>query len=515
MANNYTSLKNSYNNAENFKNFIAETDFNVVTYVFLGNSIPTSNSDIDIYEIEDTVSDEKTVWNNMFFAKKIIGSDLQLVIPRYDWSSGTIYKQFDDKSNLVSLIESTDDKEPMYIITDDLNVYKCLCNDVSSPSIIKPIGNYTSFDGFITTPDGYIWKFMYNIKPSNKFLTDEWIPVPTSVYELEFGTSELNVIDNLLIKIIVTNRGTGYINSTLTLTNSFNSGCTEITVNDISNVNVNMTISGTGISPNTYVISVDTIYNVINLSTPTFGSSNIGNTVQCLTRINLEGDGNDDAEFLATIVNTEIQKITVISRGTNYTTANVFIYGTGTGAEARAVFPPKFGHGFNPAKELGCSNVFINKLIGSPDSTEDGLIYNNTSFRQFGLLINPHLYGSNTKISSSNANTSISQTFDLNLVPGDNYTENELVFQGSSTNKTFSGFIHQEETNKVRLINVKGSITFGAPLIGEVSFTSRNVISFENPEFQPYTGDIIYVENTAKVERSEGQAESIKIFISF
>jgi hypothetical protein len=37
----------------------------------------------------------------------------------------------------------------------------------------------------------------------------------------------------------------------------------------------------------------------------------------------------------------------------------------------------------------------------------------------------------------------------------------------------------------------------------------------KNPEFQPYTGDMLYVENTTKIDRADGQAENIKLVVSF
>ena len=36
-----------------------------------------------------------------------------------------------------------------------------------------------------------------------------------------------------------------------------------------------------------------------------------------------------------------------------------------------------------------------------------------------------------------------------------------------------------------------------------------------NPEFQPYTGDIVHVENVLKVSREDGQAENIKFVVRF
>ena len=51
--------------------------------------------------------------------------------------------------------------------------------------------------------------------------------------------------------------------------------------------------------------------------------------------------------------------------------------------------------------------------------------------------------------------------------------------------------------------------------VGLSSGVSRIIITKTNPEFKPYTGDILYVENITKTQREDGQAENIKIVVRF
>ena len=37
----------------------------------------------------------------------------------------------------------------------------------------------------------------------------------------------------------------------------------------------------------------------------------------------------------------------------------------------------------------------------------------------------------------------------------------------------------------------------------------------DTPEFEPYTGDILYAENIQPTQRTEGQAENIRLVINF
>jgi hypothetical protein len=180
------------------------------------------------------------------------------------------------------------------------------------------------------------------------------------------------------------------------------------------------------------------------------------------------------------------------------------------------ILPPKFGHGFNSAKELDATNVMVSERIGSVDSTENGLISTDTSFRQYGLLRDPYKYGNTSPVISSNANTVISQTTNITLIAGTDFELNEFVYQGASSNSAyFYGFVNSQTANEVRLTKVRGTITVGGLLIGANSGINRTVVKLTNPEFQPYTGDILYAENIEQVTRADGQAENIKFVIRF
>jgi hypothetical protein len=116
----------------------------------------------------------------------------------------------------------------------------------------------------------------------------------------------------------------------------------------------------------------------------------------------------------------------------------------------------------------------------------------------------------------ANANNVVSQTYDLTLLPGTDYQLNEFVFQGAQiSSPTFSGIVHAQNSaeNTVRLINVKGQITIGGLL--KTNTVQRAVTSIDYPYFQPYSGDVLVVQNSPKIERFEGQSENVKLVINF
>jgi len=517
MPTQYTSKKLSFNNAEQFKEAFYEPEPATVGYVFIGNHVPYSN-EASIPAIVDSTFDEKSTWDNMFAAKKITGNDVELVIPRINWTANTRYKQYDDKISLDSLLTANGVIQPMYALTTARNVYKCLSNNANVISTVEPTGDYATANGTIFTADGYVWKYLYNVKPSNKFLTTAWIPAPISTSKLDYNVSSTDLIDGEITTIIVTNAGSGYVEPVISAT-AFNSGVTNIVLANTSNLSANMTVTGTGISSGTYISAVNQNTSSITISTATAAAGGgTGNNITFSTRVFIEGDGTL-AAATANVSNGAIAKITITVPGINYSYANATIYGSATGANTantRVILTPKFGHGYNPAKELDATNVMIVERIGAVDSTENGTISTSTSFRQYGLLRDPYKYGHISPLVSSNANTVISQTTNLTLIAGANFTLDEFVYQGATANSAyFYGFVNSQTSNEVRLTKVQGTVTVGGTLIGATSGVSRTVVKAFDPEFAPYTGDILYAENVTKITRADGQAENVKFVIRF
>ena len=488
-----------------------------VLYVYIGNHVPYAN-ELSPDSIVDTVDAAKDVWDNMYAAKKATANDVELVVPRINWTANSKYQQYDDTVDITTLLtaNSTAAVEPMYVITTDRNVYKCMSNNVSANSTVEPSGDYTTSNGNIATADGYLWKYMYNVKPSNKFLTPSWIPAPYSTSQLDYGTSTTGVVEGELTTIVVTNSGSGYYNNIVTVS-PFANSCTVLTLANTTNISANMAVTGTGIFSGTYISTVDTPNNKITISTATTANGGgSGNNITISTRVYIEGDGSG-VEATSTLSSGNVANVTITVIGTGYSRANAFIYGSGTGATARPIISPKYGHAKNPAKELGASNLMTAIRVGEIDTTEGGIIPANTSFRQFGIMANPHKYGNTLPVTHTTANSVISQTTDLSLVAGSNFALDEYVYQGvSPSSATFSAHVIAQTSNQIRLTKVYGAVTVGLPLVGATSGVSRTVIStVSNPELEPYSGDILYAENAIKADRELGQAENIKLVIKF
>lgn len=198
------SSKFRVHNAEQFLEAFSETS-NTIMYFYLGGPTSFTNDALPPTPTTSTANVEFLPWRDMIGLKRVTSSDVTLSIPRYNWTSGTVYDMYDDTDT--NLIESDD----FYVLTDEYNVYKCLFNAGGGASTTKPTGVAT--DRF-ETADGYIWKFMYKISTSEalKFLTNDYMPVKTLTSN--DGSDQWNIqsaaVDGGIDIIKITNGGSGY-----------------------------------------------------------------------------------------------------------------------------------------------------------------------------------------------------------------------------------------------------------------------------------------------------------------
>ncbi len=222
---------------QNAQNFISDVKLNNY-YIAIGkiddwqtsSRTPLNTREIQIYN-----------WNSMIGGKKILDNRISLVIPRIDWTMGTIYSMYDDTNDEL-------DTSSFYVLTDESNVYKCLDNNNGAASTVKPTG--TNISNIILS-DGYIWKFMYkiSIEESNNFVTNNFIPVKTL---LEGDDSyqwavQSNAIDGNIEVIKVTNGGVGYQNAPEIVITGNGVGATAVaTIEDGIVTKIQVTDAGSG-----------------------------------------------------------------------------------------------------------------------------------------------------------------------------------------------------------------------------------------------------------------------------
>ena len=181
---NLVTNKFKIHNAEQFIESLSETSATNL-YLFIGKVNAWSDENDPPAPTDSIANTSFDYWRSMISAKKITSADVSHIIPRINWESNTSYTAHSQSNNEQSA-------NNFYVVTDQLNVYKCLQNNVANgTSTIKPTGTGT---GLIELGDGYKWKYMYTISPQDtlKFTTSEYIPVK-KVGVLNDGSNQYTV----------------------------------------------------------------------------------------------------------------------------------------------------------------------------------------------------------------------------------------------------------------------------------------------------------------------------------
>jgi hypothetical protein len=153
--------------------------------------------------------------------------------------------------------------------------------------------------------------------------------------------------------------------------------------------------------------------------------------------------------------------------------------------------------------------------IGEIDATEKSTIPVDINFRQYGLVINPYKYNETSVMTESTAVDVISQTLNVDLLSFSSFNLNERVYQGDVNNPDFEGYIVQQNVNSIKLNNIYKTPVIGSLIVGATSGSQNIIVSYVNPDLEPYAGDILYARNILKVQRSLAQSEEIKLVFQF
>ena len=353
----------------------------------------------------DSTYHNNYAWRNAIALKRIDLSDVSYVIPRYDWTSGTTYSEYDDSTNI--------DGTSYYVLTEDFNVYKCIHNNSGASSTAKPSSTGSEI---VTTDDGYRWKFMFRITDdSKKFLTKEYIPIEYIKSEPPTGDDkglqwniQTSTIDGAIEDIRVGSTGdTVYASST---NSSAFIGEKVGGANDAgqNTVILNFSASDSDDFYNNYVLYIDggvgqeigqvkRIVDYVGIERKAILNENLDSTLsQGVTtyiirpEIVISGNGTG-AKVIPTIHdNNQIKGIKTIDAGSGYDFATARITTTESSGSSDPVISleisPKGGHGINPIHDFESSRILISVKT---DGNEGGLFSVANDFRQFGIIKNP------------------------------------------------------------------------------------------------------------------------------
>jgi len=488
-------------NAGSFVESISNNSY----YAFLGLSNPTSigfgrttnwdtspnNNPVDNFQYLSHYRD------TCLFGKKITTENARRVIRKVDWIANTPYDMYRHDyrqgneapvSKTVRLYDAN-----YYIITSEFKVYICLdngsfgVNPTVTGSAIEP--TQTDVEP-VTFSDGYRWKYLFSISPSDviKFDSTEYITVPndwstttdSSIQTIrEGGDSDTN--NNQIKKVYIEEGGTGYSDGTTAdIIGDGTGGKVSITAPDGVITDVVVTNGGKGYT-----------YGVVNLKNK-----------------------------------------------------------SGSGSKLIPIIPPSKGHGYNIYEELGTDKVLMYARFD--DSTKDFPI--DTKFAQVGIIKNPETFSGagvtfteNTFSSLSGIGLSESRdvfigeeitqsvtgakgyvaSFDKDTKVLKYYQDRSLCF-GNKLNQTdndlASSIIPFDNANIINFsLSSPSTSNVDTTLKGNVTVVNNKQINLgvnftdglADPQINKKTGTIIYIDNRPAVERDSRQKEDIKIILEF
>jgi len=470
-------------------------------YLFIGKhtsftTSTTGGTDTNPPTPVDGVSPEFYLWDSMLAAKKITTSDITFAVPRRNWANGTVYDMYDDTRSTTNLSDSGASnlyQSSFYFVTTDFNVYKVLDNNGGTAySGTEP----TSTSNTPFESGGYVLKYMYTVSASDavKFATTDFVPVSTN------STVSAAATDGKIESLVIT-AGSGYTDGTYYAA-VYGDGASQGTA---SGAIVRITVVGGQIQNFGLSAGTDTTIHAGG-SGYTFGTVNLAS-----------GYTFSDAAL---------------------TTSSGM--GSGTGGAVRVVISPKGGHGSDAVEELGghfvITNITLTQAEGDDFTTAN-------DYRQIGIIKNPTLYGSTTVASAATHRQTTAVKF--SSVTGA-FVVDEVITQ--TTTGAIGRVVEWDSTNNILYLSQERFGDYGASAVtgGYVTFSGTNNITgstssavgtpqttasetvtllnsnlitftsgYANPDLQPDSGEILYIENRKPIQRVSDQTEDIKVIIEF
>tara|TARA_B100001250_G_scaffold293154_1_gene254806 strand:- start:3192 stop:4739 length:1548 start_codon:yes stop_codon:yes gene_type:complete len=503
-------------NAKNFVAGVANTDNSYYSFIGLPNpSDVQTNWDTDPPTPKDSFDQENSYWDTMIAMKKINNGDIRQVVTKRIWKSGTKYDMYRhdySRSNTSSISKATNlYNASFYVINEDYRVYICLQNGTSPDypngqiSLDQPTFTDLEPRAAGTSNDGYVWKYLYTIKPNEivKFETSDFIPVPQ---DWDNSTENAPVRENAIegsIKIV--------------------------------------TVTNAGV--------------------------NVGAISTAYTRVPINGDGYGGEATVVVNNDLKIDSVTVSSQGSGYTYGTLDLSAggvpvAGTEPEFNVIIPPSGGHGFDIYRELGAYNVLLYSRLENDTENPDFITGN--QFSRIGVVENPlapnsiipltldkasavnaiRLTGIGYSSATFDPDSQFTQTIGIALTAAGrviNYDQTTGVLKYWQDRVGFNtvGAALTNATYGYELIDFTSSPSTGGDLVitpttgsnlqiysgfSGFSTTINNKTynlgqdftdGISSPEVKRYSGNIIYVDNRPSVNRSVNQKEDIKVILQF
>jgi len=460
----------------------------------------------------DGFKEENEIKETIISMKKVTGSDVRRMIRKKTWESGTTYEMYRHDYTIYNLSPITNSSSlydaNYYVINEDLRVYICLQNGTDpenskgKPSVDQP--NFVDLEPRPagTSGDGYIWKYLYTIKPSEivKFDSIEFIPVPEDWGKVGESISIKNNAINGRVQILtITNRGSGYEPESETF--------------------VNIPILGDGTGGKATIV-VDSFGKVSDAYVTDGGTGYTKGIIEFDPKIIQDGSFENN----------------------------------GTIAKIDVIIPPKGGHGYDIYRELGAYRVLVYSRYNTDETNPDTIIGND--FARIGIIKNPtkitsdveplataevsalkalKLTGTATSLTTYAVDSTITQTISAGttaigfVASWNNVTGVLKYYQPVGLATVGVGYKINDFSSTGSSLVINGTAFGSTPLNIDTSFTGESTVinnrtyqlgsnfvaGIASAEYNKKSGEIIYIDNRPPIPRSASQKEDIKIVLEF
>lgn len=304
------------------------------------------------------------------------------------------------------------------------------------------------------------------------------------------------ILDNGQVSdVIITNGGIGYTYASVIVTGdngAFGSNAVAVIAPELSVGDLNT------LQSNVELLAVDGSIDYIKVTA--------GGVGYAVANVVIDGDGTG-AAATAVITGGIITGINITNRGSGYTKATVTITGTGNGATARAIISPVGGHGKNAVNELFARSLMFSSTI-SDEKIHNYAVEND--YRQVGFLKNPFTYNNLTYYRGQVGTACFKVVGDINL---SHFNLDEEVWPSSRSTKKYR--IIALDTEGVILQSMDNDVPQISDVFRNVHGDTFIVDGVTLPEFNKFSGELLYIDNRGSFTPTDEQTISIKTVIRF
>ncbi len=428
------------------------------------NGVDESNLSYTVPLPTNTLIEKEDTLKNLISLLKV--EETFSVIPRNEWRSGRIYKVYDPYDPNIFNFETIGAVAyyPCYMTHND-KIFVCLNNAGATASTTNPTA--TTYTAPSSLTDNYVWAYVCDLDSTSNFYTDQFVDIPADLTASGDITDASNATGGIVYGFKVVDGGSG--------------------------------IDGT---EDIRLVGKDS-------------------TGAIVTDHNIRSSNTDGADYDVTISNNSITSIEITTDQwrSGYADASVIVDGKET--DIRPLVAPISGFGFSPRSELPS---FYAGLFGSYEGNLGGEAPINVAFRQVSLVKGATRTDNDTPADASLSIFDTLQYLEFSNVSGIPVDAGTVIEHQTNAAKAYLDYVdtatgrvyyHQNSSGEIneKPFLASGNVNFTTP--AGTTTTNYAISTLGQGEYNPGTGEALFLENRKAILRNSNQQEDIKLVIQF